>query len=286
METHDLCNKELLASHLNAVVLSEIGLNGLDMSLMDIVNTEEDGIPLTPETVDQLTITPQKFSTLRTQFHRVVTDLTPRLMQEHNHWFNDEWIDQTLASTTKNLNWSMERWRRLYRQARATLSRATQEIESGTYSLGSKEYKQAKRNQDQATRQLDLLKNDMKGSFNQLSEFYPYRYLASEGFLPGYNFTRLPLRVFIPVGDAGGYSSRPRVVALREFGPGNVIYYSGQKYEIRQLVVQDAESHLKDAKVSVNAGYFLRDAQKDDELCPFTKVRLSDDGQAACSTLC
>jgi len=61
-------------------------------------------------------------------------------------------------------------------------------------------------------------------------------------FLPGYNFTRLPLRVFIPVGDAGEYISRPRFTALREFGPGNIIYYSGQKYEIKQLVVQDAES--------------------------------------------
>jgi len=275
----DLCNKELLASHLNAVVLSEVGLNGLNSSLIDIVDPTQEGVPLTPETVDQLKIAPQRFATIRAQFNRVVSDITPLLNEKHTHWFSDEWIDQTLASIAKNLNWSMERWRRLHRQARATLSRATQEIESGTYSLGSKEYKQAKRNQDQATRQLDLLKNDMKGSFNQLSEFYPYRYLASEGFLPGYNFTRLPLRVFIPVGDAGEYISRPRFTALREFGPGNVIYYSGQKYEIRQLVVQDVESHLKDAKVSVNAGYFLRDAQKDDELCPFTGVSLSDEKQ-------
>ena len=275
----DLCNRDLLASHLNAVVLSEIGLNGIDSSLLDIVDATREGIPLTPEVVDQLKIPPQRFSSIRAQFNRVVSDITPLLREKHNHWFNDEWIDQTLASITKNLNWSMERWRRLYRQARATLSRATQEIESGTYSLGSKEYKQAKRNQDQATRQLDLLKNDMKGSFNQLSEFYPYRYLASEGFLPGYNFTRLPLRVFIPVGDSGEYISRPRFTALREFGPGNIIYYSGQKYEIRQLVVQDAESHLQEAKVSLNAGYFLRDHQKDLELCPFTGVSLSDNNQ-------
>ena len=275
----DLCNRELLASHLNAVVLSEIGLNGIDNSLLDVVEETQEGIPLTSEIVEQLKIPPQRFSAIRAQFNRVVSDLLPRLREKHSHWFNDEWIDQTLASITKNLDGSMERWRRLYRQARATLSKATQEIESGTYSLGSKEYKQAKRSLDQATRQLDLLKNDMKGSLNQLSEFYPYRYLASEGFLPGYNFTRLPLRVFIPVGDAGEYISRPRFTALREFGPRNIIYYSGQKYEIRQLVLQDAESHLQTAKVSLNAGYFLRDQQKDLERCPFTDVSLSDNNQ-------
>lgn len=272
----DLCNRELLTSHLNAVFLSEVGLNGLDNSLLGIVDELSDGMPLKASVEQQLKISPQKFAAIRTQFYRVVADVLPELKRKGHKWFNDEWIDQTIASICKNLQLSMDRWRRLYRQARATLSRATQEIESGTYSLGSKEYKQAKRNQDQATRQLDLLKNDQKGSANQLSEFYPFRYLASEGFLPGYNFTRLPLRVFIPMGDAGEYISRPRFVALREFGPGNIIYYNGQKYEIRQLVVQDAESRLKEARVSTNAGYFLQDNQKDLELCPFTDVDLSN----------
>ena len=58
----------------------------------------------------------------------------------------------------------------------------------------------------------------MGASGSERSEFYPYRYLASEGFLPGYNFTRLPLRVFIPGGDSTGeFISRPRTIALREF---------------------------------------------------------------------
>ena len=30
------------------------------------------------------------------------------------------------------------------------------------------------------------------------SDFYSYRYFASEGFLPGYNFPRLPLSAYIP----------------------------------------------------------------------------------------
>ena len=275
----DLCNRELLTSHLHSVFLSEVGLRGLDNSLLDIIEPNEEGIPLTKPMQDQLRLDPSRFAAIRGQFHRVVADLEDELAAKHAHWFSDEWIDQTLASIGKSLDRGMDRWRRLYRQARATLSRATQEIESGTYGLGSKEYKQAKRNQDQATRQLDLLKNDMKGRFNQLSEFYPYRYLASEGFLPGYNFTRLPLRTFIPIGDAGEYISRPRFIALREFGPGSIIYYNGQKYEIKQLIVQDAENHLKEAKVSLNAGYFLRDNQRDLELCPFTGVSLADNNQ-------
>ena len=43
---------------------------------------------------------------------------------------------------------------------------------------------------------MDLLLNeaDSRGQ----SDFYTYRYLASEGFLPGYSFPRLPLAAYIP----------------------------------------------------------------------------------------
>ena len=137
------------------------------------------------------------------------------------------------------------------RSARTILTTATQRIESGTLGLGSDEYKKHKRNQDQATRQLDLLRNDLRGKSSELSEFYPYRYLASEGFLPGYNFTRLPLRIFLPTSDSSGnFISRPRAIALREFGPLNRIYHNGRKYRVTQLVVQDTESALTEAKIS------------------------------------
>src|ERR1039458_6810284 len=98
------------------------------------------------------------------------------------------------------------------RFARTLLSRATQPIESGLLTVGSDEYKKHKRHQDQANRQLNLLRNDIgSAGGTERSEFYPYRYFASEGFLPGYNFTRLPLRVFVPAGDSTGeFISRPR----------------------------------------------------------------------------
>jgi hypothetical protein len=170
----------------------------------------------------------------------------------------------------------------LYRSARTILSTATQHIESGTLGLGSEGYRKHKRNQDQATRQLDLLRNDLGGVSSELSEFYPYRYLASEGFLPGYNFTRLPLRIFLPTGDSSGeFISRPRAMALREFGPLNIIYHNGRKYRVSQLIVQDAESALTEAKISTKAGYFLTADQKDLEICPFTGLNLGDNANKA-----
>ena len=183
-----------------------------------------------------------------------------------------------MGKLADNLDQSLNRWRRLYRSARIILTKATQKLDSGTLSLGSDEYKKHKRNLDQATRQLDLLRNNLGGWSTELSEFYPYRYLASEGFLPGYNFTRLPLRIFLPTNNnsSGEFISRPRAIALREFGPLNVIYHNGRKYRVSQLIVQDADSALSDAKVSKKSGYFLTGEQKDFEICPFSGENLGD----------
>jgi len=76
----------------------------------------------------------------------------------------------------------------------------------------------------------------------ELSDFYTYRYLASEGFLPGYNFARLPLSAYIP-GRRGAkagrdsYLSRPRFLALSEFGPNAIVYHNGAKYEAHKVIV-------------------------------------------------
>jgi superfamily II DNA or RNA helicase len=279
----DLCNRELLLTHLNALAISEIGLPGLEPqtgsqpSLMRLIVDDNSAMPLSPGVRDGLKIPPARHAQIKATFQRVIDDFHTNL-EAKAAWYTDEWVEQNLDRIADNLDKSMNRWRNIYRSARTLLSRATQPIESGLLTVGSDEYKKHKRHQDQANRQLNLLRNDVGSSGGtERSEFYPYRYLASEGFLPGYNFTRLPLRVFVPAGDSTGeFISRPRTIALREFGPRNLIYYNGSKYRVSQLIVQDAESSLSEAKISTKAGYFLTGEQKDLEICPFSGVSLDD----------
>ena len=278
----DLCNRELLVTHLHALAISTIGLPGLDAgggerpSLMRFIADGDPSMPLSPGVVEGLKIGPTTFDSIKVTFLRVIADFAEELKGIHDAWYSDDWIDQNLGNLAEHLDSAMDRWRKMYQSARALLTRATQPIESGLLKVGSDEYRRYKRLQDQANRQLNLLRNDQGGS-TELSEFYPYRYLASEGFLPGYNFTRLPLRIFVPTGStAGEYISRPRSVALREFSPLNLIYHSGHKYRVSQLVIQDAESSLTEAKISKRTGYLLAGDQSDLEICPFSGLDLSD----------
>jgi hypothetical protein len=96
----------------------------------------------------------------------------------------------------------------------------------------------AQRRYGDAARQYAVL---LKSGNTQNSDFYTYRHLASQGFLPGYNFPRLPLMAWIPAragkssnanDDEGSMVSRPRFLALSEFGPRSLIYHQGRTYRV------------------------------------------------------
>jgi len=280
----DLCNQDLLLTHLHALAISTIGLPGLDSggrqgkaSLVRLITDDHAKLPISPGVKQGLEIGPKKMEEITTIFCDVIGDFAGKLKSMPNAWYTDDWTNRNLLNLETQLDKAMERWRKLYLSAYALLTRVTGQIESGLLRVGSDEYKKQTRLQSQSTRQINLLRNEQPGGSFDFNEFYPYRYLASEGFLPGYNFTRLPLRVFVPTGNtAGEYISRSRSIALREFGPRNIIYHNGRKYRVTQLVTQDADSSLMEAKISKQAGYFLMGDQSDLEICPFSNLNLSD----------
>src|SRR6202051_708701 len=103
------------------------------------------------------------------------------------------------------------------------------------HGLSSGERRDAKLAQAQANEQLALLE---KGRSTGGSDFYTYRYLATEGFLPGYNFPRLPIYADVPALGAGGpkaaYLQRARFLAIAEFAPRRLIYHEGRACRVHK----------------------------------------------------
>lgn len=272
----ELTNEELLRSHLNAIYMSELRIDALNSSIADILDeSDRDKLPIKDGINTELTRAEK--DRLKPRISNILSDFVPELNK--TLWYNDNWIEITINNFPKELEKSLNRWRKLYKAALTQLSKSQHTIQSGTYNASSKEMRFAFRDERQAVRQIDILKNKpsstFRGSGSSLSEFYPYRYLASEGLLPGYNFTRLPIRTFIPEGDSGVYISRPRFIALREFGPGNFIYHNAKKFKIEQLLVQDLENSVSDAKIVKNSGYYLEGTDMTMERCPLTNVELN-----------
>ena len=150
------------------------------------------------------------------------------------------------------------RWRTLYRSAHAQARR--QAAIQRDQSRDPRDKDTARREHGQAIAQLRLLVE--VGSNNQQSDFYSYRYFTSEGFLPGYNFPRLPLSAYLPGRRRQRHEeeslSRPRFLAITEFGPRSVIYHEGHRYVTNQVILPvetDEAAILRRVAVCGECGY-------------------------------
>jgi hypothetical protein len=150
-------------------------------------------------------------------------------------WWHPGWTAQVIAEAPSAFDRACQRWRDLYLLAAAEKD-AAHALNSDT-TASPKAREEARRRYQEASRRVELLLNESDSAGQ--SDFYTYRYLASEGFLPGYSFPRLPLSAFIP-GSRGKDSSwlqRARFLAISEFGPGALIYHEGSSYQVTRIAL-------------------------------------------------
>ncbi|MEF8727484.1 MAG: hypothetical protein V5B34_04635 [Accumulibacter sp.] len=152
-------------------------------------------------------------------------ELTPRKAP----WYDEHFAERVFATCLCLLRPALDRWRDLFAATKRQME-INQRVMNNP-AASERERRDAKQRHDEAFRQQSLLLQE-SGSAN--SDFYTYRYLASQGFLPGYNFPRLPLMAYIPArkGKIGreNFLTRPRFLALSEFGPYSLIYHEGSQY--------------------------------------------------------
>ncbi|RMF26452.1 MAG: DUF1998 domain-containing protein, partial [Chloroflexi bacterium] len=92
----------------------------------------------------------------------------------------------------------------------------------------------------------------------------------SEGFLPGYNFPRLPIRAYVATGSRDGeFIARPRFLAVTEFGPRNLLYHEGRKYRVvrTQIPGGNISQRFVRAKLCNVCGYFHEGEAAERDLC-------------------
>jgi len=219
----DLANESLVRAHLHAVWLAQVRLP-LGESIEQIIDTDNPDLPLRTKVSDALQLSEAARNEVRDRCRRILEFDAADL--RNAGWFTDSWLDAVIADAPTNFDRAFDRWRELFRAADRQLIDAQNMLRRARQ---RDEQEQAQRRQEEALRQRNLLLQLQVS--REESDFYPYRYLASEGFLPGYNFPALPVRAWVPR-DEGEFISRPRALALREFGPNNFLYHEGARWEI------------------------------------------------------
>ncbi len=230
--TLDLANRDLVESHLQAVWLANAHI-ALDVSIAPMLDLDQPAKPLTKSYHDALH-DPAATQRAQASAARVIAQLRQELAG--SDWFNSDYVQKVIERAPQAFSDALERWRVLFDATRTQMNMADQIVKSHTASHGERQ--NAQRRYGDAARQYAVL---LKTGNSQNNDFYTYRYLASQGFLPGYNFPRLPLMAWIPArggsssagkDDEGSMVSRPRFLALSEFGPRSLIYHQGRMYRV------------------------------------------------------
>ncbi|SBT94863.1 ATP-dependent helicase YprA, contains C-terminal metal-binding DUF1998 domain [Streptomyces sp. DI166] len=255
----DLANEDLVRSHLQGIWLAETGMK-LGSAIPEVVDVayDPDGgdrpdphmpLPLLPgvlgASLDE-DARRRATATART----VLAPLIPEF--EKTTWWYDEWIEDRIQQAPHAFDRAFDRWRDLFRAAVIDQYEQNKRVVDHTLSPG--EQSRARSRRREAETQTNLLLNRSVDSKSVMSDFNPYRYLASEGFLPGYSFPRLPLAAYIPRSGNrrnadGDYLQRPRFLAIREFGPGALIYHEGARYQVTRVQLPpDASGDLATAE--------------------------------------
>jgi ATP-dependent helicase YprA (DUF1998 family) len=230
----DLANEDLVRAHIQAVWLAETG-QGLGTSLKDILDLsgEAPSLGILEPVLASLNDEGAKVRARR-RAGRILETIGPDLGAAG--WYTERWLDETLRQTTQRFDQVCQRWRGLY--LAALRQRELQHRIMGDASRSAADKSQAKRLRQEAESQLTLLSEAENLS---QSDFYSYRYFASEGFLPGYSFPRLPLSAYLPgrrqKNERDEFLSRPRFLAISEFGPGAIVYHEGSRYVINRVIM-------------------------------------------------
>ncbi len=231
----DLANEDLVRSHVYALWLSESGMS-LGRSLTDVLDLDGPEPVLQPSKQSDLDDPHTRRRTLAAA-QQVLADLAGPLGQ--SLWWSPDWLERQINSVHPAFVAACARWIELYTSAKQSSDRNHLIAQDPKRPPGDRE--RAKSIRAEAERQLSLLFADESAIE---SDFYSYRYFATEGFLPGYSFPRLPLSAFIPGAGRdtqGRFVSRPRFLAISEFGPRTLVYHEGSRYQITRVILPASE---------------------------------------------
>ena len=227
--TLDLANRDLIESHLHAVWLAE-SRQGLANDIPGVLDLDKLAQPV-ELTIQQALSAPAVTSSATIAMTRILDSIAAELTLERAPWAAERgrFAESISAKAYSRFDDAFGRWRQLYQTAHQQLTEANRRSEIP--GLSARERKGARIDQMQANEQLALLE---RGTSSSSSDFYTYRYLATEGFLPGYNFPRLPLYAYIPSAGSGkgSFLQRARFLAIAEFGPRSLVYHEGRAYRV------------------------------------------------------
>jgi superfamily II DNA or RNA helicase/very-short-patch-repair endonuclease len=211
-----LDNPFLLQTHIHALVLETMGrasVERLPARPDELLDLELGNFPLHP---DLVTAWRNSLERQHDAICHAVYEAFEREMNEYK-WFTRDLVERTVRQFVDDLDRAMERWRGEYQ-------RLDEEREGLNRILGREGVDPS------MSRRRTVIEKKLEDMRNGEADWYVYRYLGGEGFLPGYAFP--PEATHLSFDMREDEMARSPAIALSEYAPGNFIYYRGERFEV------------------------------------------------------
>ena len=238
----DLKNRDLIESHLNAEWLASLGMElvdeGIELkeNIRENLDLNEDSDKALLTEIRDVASSKKTADRAKELIERVLEALEKDYVEEKPQWFTSI-SDDIISNAPARFDKAFNRWRDLMKAAERAIGLAEQTLKD--YTISQSERKAAQNRLSRGNAQRDLLLSTQSSKNN---DFYLYRYLATEGFLPGYNFPRLPLMAYVQDSKDGKkqrYIQRARFLAISEFGPKSLVYHEGRVFRVDKALLKE-----------------------------------------------
>lgn len=211
-----LDNRALIRTHIHSLVLESLGRDRsfkLPTRPDEIIDTKAAGLPIFPGLEQRMRA--ELHASSETTFQAVCDAFA----QERRAfpWLTDTFIRDTVDGFVDALDRAFDAWRTEYQRLQDEFDEIAETLRN---ERGSNELR---RRQGVVSERLADMREGKRS-------FYTYRYLGAQGYLPNYAFPRQATSVSFY--EIENEITRDRPLALREYAPGNSIYYRGHRYEV------------------------------------------------------
>ena len=212
-----LDNQKLVETHIHSLTLELIGKTiKLPSKALEILDIGAEDYPIWPDFQASLK------SQVASSREEIIDAVEAAFADATSYpWFTRPFIEEMVDGFVDTFDLAWDSWRMEY--TRLDLERKDINSLAGHRELDW--YEQNRRR---------VVEGRMHSMREGKDGFYTYRYLGSQGFLPNYAFPHTS--TVVSFYDIEDQMSRDRVLSLREYAPGNSIYYRGNRYQVTHAV--------------------------------------------------
>ncbi len=221
-----LDNQSLINAHIHSLVFEVLGkgiadpVNGRLLSGLKLPERPSEIFQIDHQ---QYPMLPDLRNVWETAIHEYATEINHAVKEAFAkemdlfEWFTEDYIRSVIERFVNDMDNAYNYWRSEYN----SLYQEAKLIEHHLLTIQGDRERQNR---------MGVIANKLTAMRDGKDDWYTYRYLGSQGFLPGYAFP--PRAIQLSFYENENIISREPSIALSEYAPGNFVYYQGNSYKI------------------------------------------------------